>query len=65
MTKKYYIEENDDDYTGKHLIGPDGFQCTLGEPEDCSWYRDGGLAVFELNRLADRVEALELEMSNQ
>lgn len=33
------------------LIGPDGFECFLGEPEDRSWARDGEKVVAELNRL--------------
>ena len=33
------------------LLGPNGFECMLGEPEDCTWYRDGSGAVDELNRL--------------
>jgi hypothetical protein len=34
------------------LIGPNGFECFLGEPEDRSWYRDASDVVSELNRLA-------------
>lgn len=33
------------------LIGPDGFECFLGEPEDRCWRRDASAAVDELNRL--------------
>lgn len=58
----YYIEEDEDnpynDYAGKVLLGPNDFMCVLGEPEDCSWYRDGGAAVVELNRLYERIEEL-------
>ena len=41
------------------LVGPDGFECLLTEPEDRTWWRDGKGVVKELNRLADRVEELE------
>ena len=33
------------------LIGPNGFMCFLGEPEDRTWYRDINKVVVELNRL--------------
>ena len=33
------------------LVGPNGFECFLGEREDCTWTRDGRRAVAELNRL--------------
>lgn len=38
------------------LIGPDGFECTLTEPEDRVWYRDGKEVIRELNRLHGLVE---------
>jgi hypothetical protein len=40
------------------LVGPHGFECMLGEPEDCKWYRDGAPVVAELNRLNDLMMAL-------
>ena len=33
------------------LLGPNGFECILGEPEDCTWQRDGRKVVEQLNRL--------------
>ncbi len=33
------------------LIGPDGFECVLTEPEDRTWQRDGSNVIDELNRL--------------
>jgi hypothetical protein len=33
------------------LLGPNGFECWLGEPEDRAWYRDGSEAVERLNKL--------------
>jgi hypothetical protein len=33
------------------LLGPDGFGCFLGEPEDRTWLRDAAPVVAELNRL--------------
>ena len=40
------------------LIGPNGFECCLTEPEDRTWYRDGQAAIVELNRLHAEVERL-------
>lgn len=68
--KAYYVAEADEDgvFTsdgvGKLLVGPDGFECYLGEPEDCSWYRDGGRVVAELNRLYELVQELQKEQRN-
>lgn len=44
-----------DEREGKVLVGPDNFQCSLGELEDCSWFRDGSEVVLELNRLRDKI----------
>ncbi len=33
------------------LLGPDGFECLLTEPEDRRWSRDGKGVISELNRL--------------
>jgi len=33
------------------LVGPGGFKCCLGEPEDRRWSRDASDVVGELNRL--------------
>jgi len=41
------------------LVGPKGFVCYLGEPEDCRWTRDGKKAVAELNRLLSTIKTLE------
>jgi hypothetical protein len=38
------------------LVGPDGFECFLGEPEDRRWYRDGAAVVDELNRLHEALQ---------
>ena len=38
------------------LVGPNGFECFLGEPEDCTWYRDGQEVVDELNRLYELLQ---------
>lgn len=40
------------------LVGPDNFECFLGEPEDRSWYRDASAAVGRLNK--QHAELLEL-----
>jgi hypothetical protein len=47
------------------LVGPDGFQCFLGEPEDRAWNRDGAEVVRELNRLHRRVVELEAELVSE
>lgn len=38
------------------LIGPDGFECFLGEPEDRRWNRDAAAVVDELNRLHEALQ---------
>ena len=40
------------------LIGPEGFQCFLGEPEDRTWWRDGKEVVAKLNELLQRLEEI-------
>lgn len=45
------------DMPGAKLLGPDGAEYVLGEPEDRNWYRDGAPVVRELNRLY-RLQAL-------
>jgi len=40
------------------LVGPDGFECFLGEPEDRIWYRDASAVVTRLNKQhADLLDA--------
>lgn len=41
------------------LVGPDGFECCLTEPEDRNWHRDGKVVVAELNR--QRAEIYQLK----
>ena len=41
------------------LLGPDGFECILTEPEDRSWVRDGSGAVSELNKQHEEIEKLQ------
>lgn len=55
-----YRRDNTDTYElYDTLKGPNGFECTLTEPEDRNWYRDGQVVVVELNRLAARASAAE------
>lgn len=53
MSKKYYCVDDSidrpDNYSG--LVGPDGFECVLTEPEDRIWSRDLEPVVNELNKL--------------
>lgn len=44
------------------LLGPDGFQCILTEPEDRTWNRDLKAVIFELNHLY--CSLLEKEVAN-
>lgn len=40
------------------LIGPNGFECLLTEPEDRRWSRDGRKVIAELNRIQAIVKAM-------
>lgn len=57
MEKPYRIATDDEfkNWGGSRdydlLVGPDGFRCFLGEPEDRTWHRDAVKVVDELNRL--------------
>lgn len=42
------------------LVGPNGFECLLTEPEDRNWYRDGKKVIDELNRLYKIVQEYKL-----
>jgi hypothetical protein len=44
-----YKSETDDKNGYDTLYGPDGFECTLTEPEDRTWGRDGKDVVEKLN----------------
>jgi hypothetical protein len=55
----YKIEETEySDMDGKILVGPEDFECILGEPEDCSWYRAGSEAMVRLNEQHAELESL-------
>jgi hypothetical protein len=47
----YYLDEEGCCEEYSCLAGPADFRCVLGEPEDCTWYRDGGEAWDRLNEL--------------
>jgi len=61
--ERYKIAEHnkDSDWAEEYsmLKGPNGFECCLTEPEDRVWYRDGDIAVQELNKLDKRIKELE------
>jgi hypothetical protein len=61
----YHVDEsqNYDGHVGTVLVGPGGFECTLTEPEDRTWYRDGTNVVDELNRLYEQIQVLKLTQS--
>ena len=44
------------------LVGPDGFECLLTEPEDRNWYRDGRAVVDRLNAQHAELTALRAEV---
>lgn len=68
-TDAYTISDDDSYYGyGVTLVGPDDFECRLGEPEDRIWSRDGRDAVARLNaqhaeiaRLREEVARLQRE----
>jgi len=47
------------------LIGPDGFECFLGEREDRYWHRDAAPVVDLLNKLQTEVNQLRKELSQK
>ena len=52
------VEIDEDSYD--LLVGPNGFQCCLTEPEDRTFYRDLSPIIGELNRLRKwQSEAIE------
>lgn len=51
----------DDSYS--LLVGPDGFECFLGEPEDRVWWRDGESAVIRLNEQHATIAALTTQVA--
>jgi len=62
MGRAYFIgprDDDDGDCEYSVLCGPNGWECFLGEPEDCRWERDGRPAIKELNRLADGLAAAD------
>ena len=65
MSKRYYVDRNDDSICEYYQIlkGPDGFECMLTEPEDRSFTRDLAPVVSELNRADARIQELETEVA--
>ena len=51
-------DDNDYPAYAMQLMGPDGWECVLGEPEDKSWLRDGLPVVEKLNEQAAEIAAL-------
>jgi hypothetical protein len=46
------------------LLGPDGFECVLTEPEDRFWYRDASPAITRLNEQHAEIERLREMLSH-
>ena len=44
------------------LVGPDGFECLLTEPEDRNWHRDGRVVIDRLNAQHAELTALRAEV---
>ena len=61
----YHVEVDHEDYADDYsiLVGPDGWACMLGEPEDCTWQRDGSKAVQKLNEQHDEIIRLRNDIS--
>lgn len=64
----FYIPSEVPSYLGSKfnhqiLMGPDGFECVLGEPEDCLWSRDGQDAVDRLNKQHDEIARLTARLA--
>lgn len=55
---RFTVVHLDDDFANM-LVGPDGFECELGCPEDRNWMRDGAPVVIRLNEYSARIEVLE------
>ena len=46
------------------LLGPDGWDCYLGEPEDRTWERDAAAVVDLLNSQHAEIERLETALDD-
>lgn len=58
MNKPYRRIENVDVPEYELCVGPDGFECSLTEPEDRTFYRDASVLLDEMNRLHAEIERL-------
>ena len=59
LVRPSFVFGSDDDGPDfRSLVGPGGWECYLGEPEDALWCRDGEDAMNMLNELAARVKIL-------
>ena len=60
LVRPSFVFGSDDDGEPnfRSLVGPGGWECYLGEPEDALWCRDGKDAMTMLNELAARVKIL-------
>jgi hypothetical protein len=64
VSDAYHIDHDEKDFDDVDvLVGPDGFQCVLGEPEDRSWLRDGRDAVARLNQQHETIATLRRELA--
>ena len=57
----FCAEGGDDGY--ETLVGPGGFRCILGEPEDRSFFRNLDGVVVKLNEQLSRIRELEAEVA--
>ncbi len=64
MDNPYHLDPAPGIYSGySALIGPDGFTCTLTEPEDRTWGRDLAPVVDRLNLREAQMAALHVELA--
>lgn len=57
----YSVVDCDSDYSV--LLGPDGFECVLTEPEDRTWGRDGSIVIDRLNEQYERIQSFIAELA--
>jgi hypothetical protein len=47
------------------LLGPDGFECILTEPEDRYWFRDASSVIIKLNEQHEEIQRLQEELESR
>jgi hypothetical protein len=72
LTLKPYHRATDEEHEARNcaeeydlLVGPNGFECLLTDPEDRNWYRDGEGVIDELNRIHSALTNPQPESSDR